>query len=593
MSIKLYEPLFNWIDKNWDKTLNDYLELKKIIKGIPKNFSNIQILSKKITYQGSGKIIKVKDIKQKEEYITIHDFYKNHTFFYSFFIMNKWLENNFLSAKKLFDFINEFNKKDIENIIKDIKKSIEKKEEFWNIENLVNDISNNVISTLRYKKKWEESLKKNIIYNIKFNDILSISWEVMSKNDIKILYLILSKKFGIISKEKEALLNSDKVKKILKTNDFIFKYADFFENYKDWTIDIIAKDQGLNFILFFLKKNVNDFLWLDSQEHMFFKECQDLDSNKYLDFSFKLGENTYRWVASWQDNQLIFTIRIVWKPLDLEEKFFLYIPAMLKENMLSLFNKKDWLIVVSWSTWSGKTTFLISALEYFNQTDKKNRLVYTVENPIEYWFEPAQYEYIQKQLWKNNDINTMADGIKIALRSQPNIIFVWETRDYETAKELLAATESWHLTITTMHLNNPWDILTRLINLTDTEKDLIQDQLSKNLLATINMWLISAKVTDISTGEKTDTVLPYFSILKPDNQIKVLLSEGDSQNIIALFTEYEKIMSGAVWPKELTLLHYYKQWLISKEQMEIVADPMILSQVEVLYDRIFTKSVDL
>jgi len=591
MKINLYQGLFNWIDKNWDKTYQDYFELKKYIKDIPKNFSNIQILSKKITYQGSWKFIKVKDIKQKEEFLTIQDFYNNHTFLYSFFLMTKWLEKNFLSAKKFFDFINKINKKDSEKILKDIKKVINNMNDYENPVHIVNEILNNILSILRFKQNSKD-VDNNIVYTIKFNDILNISKDIMSKRDLQILFLILSKKFNIISKEKEKLLNSEKVKKILETNDFLYKYADFFTSYKNWNVDIVVKDYGINFVINFLKKNINDFLWLYLQEKLFFKECDVLDTEKYYDFSFKIADNTYRGVTSWENNQLIFTIRIVWKPLDLEEKFFLYIPEMLKKNMLGLFNKKDWLIVVSWSTWSGKTTFLISALDYFNQTDKNNKLIYTVENPIEYWFNSQQYEFIQKQLGKNNDINTMADGIKIALRSQPNMIFVWETRDYATAKELLAATESWHLTITTMHLNNPRDILTRLINLTDTEKDLIQDQLSKNLLATINMWLISAKVTDISTGEKVNTILPYFSILKPDNQIKVLLSEWDSKNIIALFTEYEKIMSGAVWPKELTLLHYFKQWLITKDQIDIIADPMMLKEVEVLYDRIFTKSID-
>jgi len=591
MKLKLYKWLFNWIDKDWNKTVENYTKLKDIVKNIPKNFSNIQILTKKISYQWSGKLIKVKDIKQKEDYHTIQDFYNNHDYIYSFFILNKNLENNLINTQRLFNFIDNLNKKDKETIIKELKNNIEKDEKDNPLELIISNISNRILSILKYNKNQEKYWKLH--YRVSFNDLLKVSKDVINWNELKILYLMLSKKFWILNKDKEKILNSDKVKRIISENDFLNKYIESFDNYKDWYIDIYAKDIWLNFINYFIKKDLNDFLWLYTQEKMMYEELKILDSEKYFDFSFKIWDNTFRWVSSWEDNQLIFTIRIVWKPLDLEEKFFLYIPAVLKENMLSLFKRKDGLIVVSGSTWSWKTTFLISALDFFNKTDSINRLVYTVENPIEYWFEASEYEFIQKQLWKNNDINKMSDGIKIALRSQPNIIFVWETRDYETAKELLAATESWHLTITTMHLNNPWDILTRLSNLTDTEKWLVQDQLSKNLLATINMWLIPAKITDIATGEKVDTVLPYFSILKPDNQIKVLLSEGDSKNIIALFTEYEKIMSGAVWPKELTLFHYYRQGLILKEQMEIISDPMILHEVEVLYDRIFTRNVDM
>jgi len=599
MKIELYKPLFWTVDKDWWKRYKNFVKLYKIIKNLPKWFTDIQILTYKIAYQWQEEFKTIEKIKPKEEYKFLQDFYKEHDFIYNFFILNKELKKNFIDAVNLFNFLETWlSKNDYKNILNKINSKFDEYKKEKKIDIVVDDIVNTIINIIKFPSKENKDIENNLYYSIPINDILELPHNILSDENKTILYLMLAEKFNIISSKNKDTLKSEKVQEIIKKNWYLKKYLNLFEEYNKDTKEVIfkIKDFWINIMEYYLRWMVYNTIWLLYQEEIFYNnELKVLDTEKEYVFSFSMSNkwqtDFYRWEASWENNQLIFTIRKVWKPLDLDEKIFLFTPDILKNNIKRVFHATQWLIVIAGWTWSGKTTFLMSILEDLNRNDKRNRLVYTAEDPIEYRFSPKQYEFIQKQVGDSADINSMADWVRIALRSKPNIIFIGETRDFETAKNLLAAAETWHLTLTTMHLNNPRDVLTRLINLTDTEKSLIQDQLSKNLTAVINLKLIKVRIKDPVTWEEQKTILPYFSYLIPDEQVRILLAEWNSKNIIALFTEYERIISWTVWPKELTLLHYYKEWLITKEQLKLLSDEFILNQVYHIYDQIFVKKV--
>ena len=114
---------------------------------------------------------------------------------------------------------------------------------------------------------------------------------------------------------------------------------------------------------------------------------------------------------------------------------------------MGLINKTSGIVFVAWPTWSWKSTTLAAMIEEINMT--KSCHVITVEDPIEYVFEPKKALFDQKQLGK--DVISFSSAMKYAMRQRPDVILFWETRDPESLRNAMALAETWHLILTTRH----------------------------------------------------------------------------------------------------------------------------------------------
>jgi type II secretory ATPase GspE/PulE/Tfp pilus assembly ATPase PilB-like protein len=115
------------------------------------------------------------------------------------------------------------------------------------------------------------------------------------------------------------------------------------------------------------------------------------------------------------------------------------------------------LIVVSGPTGSGKSTTLYAILQRLNTAEKK---IITLEDPIEYRMEGVQHSQVTPETGF-----TFAEGLKGALRQDPDIVMVGEIRDPETATIALNASLTGHLVLTTMHTNDAVTAHTRFLEL--------------------------------------------------------------------------------------------------------------------------------
>jgi len=115
------------------------------------------------------------------------------------------------------------------------------------------------------------------------------------------------------------------------------------------------------------------------------------------------------------------------------------------------------IILVTGPTGSGKTTTLYSALNYLNR-HKVN--IMTVEDPIEYQLEGLNQTQVHPSIGY-----TFANALRSFLRQDPDIIFVGEIRDTETAQIAIRASLTGHLVFSTIHTNNALDTVTRLIDM--------------------------------------------------------------------------------------------------------------------------------
>ncbi len=118
---------------------------------------------------------------------------------------------------------------------------------------------------------------------------------------------------------------------------------------------------------------------------------------------------------------------------------------------------KEWLILLWWATWSGKTTTLYSMLNSFNPF-KYN--ICTLEDPIEYKIEWINQSQVKSEIWYD-----FSSWLRTLLRQDPDIILVWEIRDKETAKLAIEASMTWHLVFGTIHANKWIWVVERLLNM--------------------------------------------------------------------------------------------------------------------------------
>ena len=137
------------------------------------------------------------------------------------------------------------------------------------------------------------------------------------------------------------------------------------------------------------------------------------------------------------------------------------------------------LILVTGPTGSGKSTTIASLLQWMNEN--LSRHVVTIEDPVEYHFASDRCHFTQRQIGR--DTGTFGTGLRSALRQAPDVIFVGEIRDHETALTALQASETGHLVLSTMHSERIADTMERYLNLFPAEDakhgvNLLANQLS-------------------------------------------------------------------------------------------------------------------
>ena len=171
----------------------------------------------------------------------------------------------------------------------------------------------------------------------------------------------------------------------------------------------------------------------------------------------------------------------------LEELIFSDIAESIKKNILSA---KKGLYLVTGPTGSGKSTSLVAMLEHLNETRNENLI--TIEDPIEFVFEPQKCIVSQREIW--HDTRSFANALRSAMREDPNIIFVWEIRDRETAESALSLAETGHLVFSTLHTNSAANTVNRYISFFPPEiQDSISDRLAESLIGVQSQFLVRTK----------------------------------------------------------------------------------------------------
>jgi twitching motility protein PilT len=132
----------------------------------------------------------------------------------------------------------------------------------------------------------------------------------------------------------------------------------------------------------------------------------------------------------------------------------------LPSDLKKLVEHTQGLVLVTGPVGSGKSTTLAALIEEINRTRREH--IITLEDPIEYVFEPKGCQITQREIPTHS--RTFASALRAALREDPDVIMVGEMRDLETISLAITAAETGHLVLGTLHTNNAARTIDRVLD---------------------------------------------------------------------------------------------------------------------------------
>jgi twitching motility protein PilT len=162
------------------------------------------------------------------------------------------------------------------------------------------------------------------------------------------------------------------------------------------------------------------------------------------------------------------------------------LPAHVKD----LITRPRGLILVTGPTGSGKSTTLATMIDFLNTEEEMH--IITIEDPIEYYHNHKKSIVNQREL--HIDVPSFEEGLRRALREDPDVILVGEMRDLATISAAISAAETGHLVFGTLHTTGAGRTVDRIIDVFPTnQQEMVRTQLAGNLISVISQALVPKK----------------------------------------------------------------------------------------------------
>ncbi|HVO05783.1 MAG TPA: PilT/PilU family type 4a pilus ATPase [Burkholderiaceae bacterium] len=240
------------------------------------------------------------------------------------------------------------------------------------------------------------------------------------------------------------------------------------------------------------------------------QQLEELDDTGELNMGIGMeGLGTFRMSAFRQRGSIAAVIRHI--PSEIPSLDSLNLPPMLSQLVL----EKRGLILMVGATGTGKSTTLAAMLEWRNQQMAGHIL--TIEDPMEFAFSNKRSLVNQREVGR--DTNTLQVALKNALRQAPDCILIGEIRDRETMTSAISYALSGHLVMATMHANNSYHALGRILSFyTPESRPALLSDLSSGLRAIVSQRLVRA-----SAGGR----LPSVEIMLNTKLVAELIDKGE------------------------------------------------------------------
>jgi len=241
---------------------------------------------------------------------------------------------------------------------------------------------------------------------------------------------------------------------------------------------------------------------------------EELEETGELNMGVPLtGVGRFRVSAMRQRGSYAVVIRFISQQVpDLGE---LSLPPVLGDLIL----EKRGLILVVGATGSGKSTSLASMI------DRRNGLmsghILTIEDPVEYQFRNKKSIVNQREV--GSDTQSLQIALKNALRQAPDVILIGEIRDRETMSAAIAYAQSGHLCLATLHANNSYQALNRILSFYPVE---VRPTMLGDLASALKS-IISQRLVRTAAGER----LPAVEVMLNTKLVSELIEKGDFSGV--------------------------------------------------------------
>lgn len=237
---------------------------------------------------------------------------------------------------------------------------------------------------------------------------------------------------------------------------------------------------------------------------------QELQEKGGTDFGFAFGSQARFRVAVFKQRGMIGMVlrRIPSEFLTFEQ---LGLPPVIRE----LISRPRGLFLVTGPTGSGKTTSLASMINFLN--DNVDHHIITLEDPIEYYHQHKKCTVNQREV--GVDVPSFSEGLRRALRMDPDVILVGEMRDLETIQSAITAAETGHVVFGTLHTTGAEGTVNRIIDVFPTnQQEQIRTQLSTAIIGVLSQALLPKKPKGLVAAYEMLVVTPAIANLIRENK---------------------------------------------------------------------------
>jgi len=278
----------------------------------------------------------------------------------------------------------------------------------------------------------------------------------------------------------------------------------------------------------------------------------DLERENELNIGIPVaGIGSFRLSAFKQRGSISAVFRYI--PYQIPALSSLYVPMILGDLIL----EKRGLLLIVGATGSGKSTTIAAMLDHRNET--KTGHILTIEDPIEFLFRNKKSIVNQREV--GTDAKSLEVALRNALRQAPDCILIGEIRDKDTMSAAMAYAQSGHLVVATLHANNSYQALTRIINFfpIETRQSLLPD-LAGSLKAIVSQRLIPS----IDGGRRA-----AVEIMLNTRHVSDLIEEGE---IAQIKEGIEKSLSPGSQTFEQALMQLIRDGVVTQEDALANAD---------------------
>ena len=282
------------------------------------------------------------------------------------------------------------------------------------------------------------------------------------------------------------------------------------------------------------------------------RQIIEFESNLEMNFSYREeGLGNFRINIFRQRGDIAIVIRYIRVKINNVEE--LHLPGVLK----SLIMEKRGLVLVVGATGSGKSTTLAAMIEHRSKAQTGHIL--TIEDPVEYVFMHDKSIVNQREI--GTDTLNYENALSCGMREAPDVLMIGEVRDRDTMRHALIFAQTGHLCLTTLHANNSYHALNRIVNFFPYDS-------RQSVLADLSMCLravVSQRLVRTIQGKQ----VPAVEVLLNTTLIADMIKNDEIEKI---HDAINKSVSAGSQTFEQALYKLFKSGVITKEEAMRNAD---------------------